>query len=148
MGLDSFTINSDGTIERGERIEPVLWNILEVGSHRKSLLAAYRAQRKCFKLAKTERDIDYKEYVERLQPDHYPKEFKKSELGRRLFTLFILTGVALCLGSLLFICGIVMDFYDEGLVIGHIGITLLILAGFGIWRIISLVKKTKELNNV
>lgn len=148
MGSDSFTIHSDGVIERGNELEPILLNILEVGSHRMDPLSAYKAQRKCFKIAKKEREMDYKEYVERLQLDHYPSEFKKAELGRRLFILLYLTSFVLLFGLLLFAIGIDWGFDDDGLGIGLIGLLLLTLAGLGIWRMAILVKKIKEPYNV
>ena len=42
MGVDSFTIHTDGVIERGQEMEPILLNIIEVGSHKKNILAAYK----------------------------------------------------------------------------------------------------------
>ena len=99
MGVDSFTIHTDGVIERGQEMEPILLNIIEVGSHKKNILAAYKAQRKCFKISKKTRAVDYKEYIERLQLDHYPKEFEKSELGRRIVILIWVAAI----GSIVFL---------------------------------------------
>ena len=148
MGVDSFTIHTDGVIERGNELEPVLLNILEVGSHRMSPLSAYKAQRKCYKIAKKEREMDYKEYVERLQLDHYPGEFKKAELGRRLVVLLYLTIFVLLFGLYFFAIGIDWEFEDEGLGIGLLGLFLLILAGLGIWRMAVFVKRIRDLKNV
>ena len=145
MGTDSFTIHPDGVIERGNELEPILLNILEVGSHKISAFAAYKAQKKCFKLAKKEREIDYKEYVERLQLDHYPKEFKKSELGRRLVFLLWIVIPILLLGIVFFVMGVILEFDTDGLVPGLIGIVLLLLSGLGIWRAAILIKRIKRM---
>lgn len=145
MGVDNFTIHTDGVIERGQELEPVILNILEVGSHKMSPLAAYKAQRKCFKIAKKEREIDYKEYVERLQLDNYSTEFKKSEIGRRLYYYLWGTCVILLIGLLLFGIWAIDDFshYEQG--IGLFGLFLLVISGIGVWRVINLSKKIKEM---
>lgn len=144
MGVNNFTIHTDGVIERGHELDPVLLNILEVGSHKMSPLAAYKAQRKCFKIAKKEREIDYKEFVERLQLDHYPKEFKKAEYGRRIVVLSCFIIPFLLMGILFFGVGVDWGFDDDGLALGLFGILFIILSGLGIWRVIKLVKRIKK----
>ena len=144
MGVDSFTIHTDGVIERGQDLESVLLNILEVGSHKMSVLSAYKAQRKCFKIAKKEREIDYKEFVERLQLDHYPNEFKKAEYGRRLVIFICMISPLLLIGIILIGVGIDWEFEEEGLAFGLLGILFILLSGFGIWRVVNLVKRIKK----
>lgn len=143
MGVDSFTIHTDGVIERGNELETVLLNILEVGSHRMSPLAAYKAQRKCFKIAKNEREIDFKEYVERLQLDHYPVEFKKAEYGRRIVVLSYLIILFLLMGICFFWMGIEWG-RNGGLEFRLFGILFIILSSLGIWRVVNLVKRIKK----
>ena len=142
MGVDSFTIHTDGVIERGNELETVLLNILEVGSHRMSPLAAYKAQRKCFKIAKNEREIDFKEYVERLQLDHYPVEFKKAEYGRRIVVLSYLIIPFLLMG--IFFFGMGIEWGRDGLEFRLFGILFIILSSLGIWRVVNLVKRIKK----
>jgi len=142
MGTDSFTIHPDGVIERGNELEPVLLNILEVGSHRMSPLAAYKARQKCYKIAKKERKIDFKEFVERLQLDHYPKEFRKAEYGNRIHVLIYMIVPSIFLGLFLFTLGVVWGI-DDALVLVLLGFLFLVLSGLGIWRVIKLVKRIK-----
>lgn len=142
MGADSFTIHTDGVIERGKELEPVLLNILEVGSHKMSPLAALKAQRKCFKIAKKERTIDYREYVERLQLVHYALEFKKAEIGRRL-SFFISASCCFLLPGL--ICSLLWV-NDDALDLGLVGIALLIISGLCIWKSVRLIKKINSLS--
>lgn len=152
MGVDNFTIHTDGVIERGQDLQPVIYNILEVGSHKISPLAAYKAQRKCFEIAKKEREIDYKEYVERLQLDHFPMEFKKCEYGRRIIILLFLLIPSLILGISSFAVGVafVVDYgFDdsESITYGLIGIFFLVLSCLEIRRITNLVKRIKSYND-
>lgn len=144
MGVDSFTIHTDGVIERGQDLESVLLNILEVGSHKMSVLSAYKAQRKCFKLAKKSRSEDYKEYVERLQLDHYPGEFKKSELGKRLSLYLWAVPFFFAATCLFFILGVdwAFDGSDAAWCV-PIFITNLLLTGLCIWRIIIHIKRIR-----
>lgn len=91
-------------------LDATLLNIIRVGANKENLLAAYRAQKKCYKICKkmTKR-IDYREYVQGLQLDNYPAEFRKAELGRSyrkqfwwLLLLIPTFGSALLLAPLFF----------------------------------------------
>lgn len=81
---EEFVIKTDGTIERKScELDAILLNIIRIGANKDDVLAAYRAQKKCYKICKkTTRRIDYREYVQCLQLDNFPIEFKKAELGR------------------------------------------------------------------
>ena len=147
MGIDSFTIHSDGVIERGNDLEPTLLNILEVGSHKIGVLSSYKAQRKCFKLAIKSRSEDYREYVERLQLDHYPNEFKKSEFGRRLSCYLWILPFLFIITSCFFILCIEDYFYgSDGAWSIPVFVILIILTALCVWRIINLIKRIRKLN--
>lgn len=82
---EEFSVKNDGTIVRTpESMDARILNIIRIGANKTNLLAAYKAQKKCFKICKQQTQrIDYKEYVECLQLDNYRDEFKKAELGRK-----------------------------------------------------------------
>ena len=91
MGINSNNINGnyaiaeDGTIKRPySELDTAMLNIIRVGANKDDILAAYKARKKCYQLCKerTKRP-DYKEYVETLQLDNFPNEFKKAELGKK-----------------------------------------------------------------
>lgn len=85
MGDNRYIIDGDGTITRTvSDLDSTILSILRVGANRTNVLAAYKARKKCYKICKKCLGrIDYKEYVECLQLDHYPNEFKKAELGEQ-----------------------------------------------------------------
>ena len=113
MGYGDFKIHSDGVIERSvEKLESTILNVIEIWSERNEPLAALKAQRKCYKIAKKERKYDYKEYVWRLQKDHYPNEYKRSELGRHYACLQYLCSFLLFLGIICTIVVFVMIYQD------------------------------------
>lgn len=109
--IDNEPLRSDGTPERiPNELDATLLNIIRVGANKTDLLAAYRAQKKCYKICKkmTGR-VDYREYVQGLQLDNYPAEFRKAELGRSyrkqfwwLLLLIPTYGSALLLAPLFF----------------------------------------------
>lgn len=86
MGYDGFKIEDDGTVTRTmSDLDSMLLNITRASAAKSNVLAAYRARKKCYKICKKKshgRD-DYKEYVDCLQLDHFPAEFKKAELGKQ-----------------------------------------------------------------
>ena len=146
MGYDNYKIHSDGVIEReDDKLEAMLLNIIEVGSHKMNPLGAFLAQRKCFKIAKNERKLDYKEYVERLQLDHYPIEFKRSELGRRLCIIFPFA-ILFSASSIVFLILSITTCFDE-CALYFIAIASFILAFFMIRLINKQNNKIKELKN-
>ncbi|MDR1055746.1 MAG: serine/threonine protein kinase [Prevotellaceae bacterium] len=62
----------------------MLLNIIRVAASKQSILAARKAQKKCFKICKKQgKRIDYKEHVQGLQLDFFPNEFLKSELAKK-----------------------------------------------------------------
>lgn len=88
--IKAFTISRDGTIERTAgapvtqetEYDQMCLNIIRVGSNYDSILGAYKARKKCYKIAKDfEKRFDYKEHVQQLQLDYFPSEFKKSLIG-------------------------------------------------------------------
>ncbi len=108
---EEFIVKTDGTIERkSNELDAILLNIIRIGANKDNILAAYRAQKKCYKICKKEtKRVDYREYVQGLQLDNFPSEFKKAELGRSyvnqywwLLLLIPTFGVALLLLPLFF----------------------------------------------
>lgn len=85
MGDNRYIIDEDGTITRTiSDLDSIILNILRVNASKTNILAAYKARKKCYKICKKILGrVDYKEYVEGLQLDHYPIEFTKAELGQR-----------------------------------------------------------------
>lgn len=57
-------------------------SIIRVGAEYETILASYKARKKCYKLTKKLGNVkDYKLHVQQLQLDNYPSEFKKSLVG-------------------------------------------------------------------
>lgn len=81
---EEFIVKTDGTIERkSSELDATLLNIIRIGANKDNILAAYRSQKKCYRICKKEtKRVDYREYVQGLQLDNFPIEFKKAELGR------------------------------------------------------------------
>ena len=69
-------------------IDGALLHIIEEASHEDSILAAYKAQKRCCQICKTYHP-DYKKYVEHLQLQKYPSEYHKSLIGQSFRRLLI-----------------------------------------------------------
>lgn len=101
MGMNSkikenFVVAEDGTIKRPSDLEASILNIIRVAASKDNLLAAYDAQKRCYKLCKKAGRLDFRDYVETLQLDNYPLELKKAEYGRRYVRLlWWLSGTAI-----------------------------------------------------
>ena len=87
-----------------DKIDAAVLNIIRVGSNKENVLASYIARKKCYEICKEEtKRSDYKEYVETLQLDYFPNEFKKAELGKSYaksllgVIITIVLGVFLCM---------------------------------------------------
>lgn len=90
MGQEAnyYTIADDGSIEKkvsgkvSDKCEQMCLNTIRIGAQRNSIMAAYNARKKCYEIAKQHgHGLDFEEYVQGLQLDHYPVEFKKAEIG-------------------------------------------------------------------
>lgn len=79
-------------------IDTRILEIIEQNSYSKRILAAYEARKYANSLCKNwfgKSKKNYKEYVEMLIVQHYPKELDKANLGRKyLFWLWL--SIALC----------------------------------------------------
>lgn len=84
---ENFVVAEDGTIKRPSDLEASILNIIRVAASKDNLLAAYDAQKRCYKLCKKAGRLDFRDYVETLQLDNYPLELKKAEYGRRYVRL-------------------------------------------------------------
>lgn len=146
MGSGNYKIHKDGVIERGDEQEKVLLNILEVGSHKIGVFAAYKAMRKCIKIAKLTRKYDYKEYVERLQLDNYPNDFKKAEIGQKIVMYLYCLPISLGGACLFLILGLDWAFSgsDAGWCV-PLTIIFFILLGLNIRYIIKDIKNLKSI---
>lgn len=104
----NYAIAEDGTIKRSySDLDTAMLNIIRVGANKDDILAAYKARKKCYQLCKeSAKRPDYKEYVETLQLDNFPNEFKKADYGKRYVRLFwsSLIPVVLSICSMLFGC--------------------------------------------
>lgn len=57
-------------------------SIIRVGAEYETILASYKARKKCYELTKKSGSVkDYKLHVQQLQLDNFPSEFKKSLVG-------------------------------------------------------------------
>lgn len=136
---EKIIIEDDGTIIRnGENNRDILLNIMRVGANKSSLLAAYKARRKCYKIVKesTER-ADYKEYVEGIMLDNYPNEFKKAELGKP----FIIYLVVFLLSTIVFLFCLYINLLARANVSpGEVMVILLIISIISGLKTLSIIK--------
>jgi len=147
MDSSYYQIHPNIDIGCNDEQTKVLLNILEVGSQKMGILASYKAQRKCFKIAKKTRINDYKEYVERMQLEFYPREFKKTELGRRI--VMLLCGLPFSLGGtcvflVLGACGAFASKYDSKWCVPLFMFFLVVLV-IHIWIILKNSKEIKAI---
>lgn len=111
---EKIIIEDDGTIIRNDgNSRDILLNIMRVGANKQSLLAAYKARKKCYEIVKeSTKRVDYKEYVESIMLDNYPNEFKKAELGLP----FLIYLVIFLLSTIVFLFCLFNDIFE------HVGI--------------------------
>lgn len=90
-------------------------NIIRVASQKDNVLAALNARRECYKICKKETQRnDYRAYVEALQLDYFPKEFKKAEYGQtyEMYLSFLIVSM------MVFIMGVILlpvsAIFDDG----------------------------------
>lgn len=132
MGTN-FSINNSGEIVRdgANGWEQTLIDVIRVGAAKEDILAAYKAQKRCYKLCKEfSPRPDYKEVVERLQLDHYPIELKKAEIGKRYVATYwwIVASIVLGCGSLVMAIGILYDAIESTYFMAELCWGLLLLA--------------------
>lgn len=99
--LSSFSKKYDSG-GNNEDVDNKILDIIKQNSFSVRPLAAYEARKYANNICKEsfgKNKKNYREYVEMLMVQHYPKELEKSNLGRQ-FTIWMYTSIALC------VCGI------------------------------------------
>ncbi len=87
----NFKINEYAEIIRDDELDKILMNVIRVGANKYTILAAYKARKRCYKICKRKTHrLDYREYVEGLQLDKFPVEFKKAEFGKSYLNIWYL----------------------------------------------------------
>lgn len=124
-------------------------NIIRVGSEYNSILASYKARKKCYKISRDlGKHYDYKEYIQQMQLDYFPKEFKKSLIGES-FLKWIIWCV---IGLVIFISSAIYGWsefpYQSALLGLAIPATVLSIAcvGLMIWQGMKKSKEIQEIN--
>jgi len=122
---ENFAITEDGTIKRPYDLEASILNIIRVAASKDNLLAAYDARKSCYKLCKRAGCPNPINYVETLQLDNYPLEFKKAEYGRRYVRSlwWLIVTAILSVGGFILGIATIVD-WDEV----FIGVLLIVIA--------------------
>ena len=154
---ESFTVAEDGTIKRSsDELDTAMLNIIRVGASKDDILAAYKARKKCYQLCKDKANrSDDMDYVETLQLDNFPNEFKKADYGKQYVIRRNLWLSLLIISTISIIVGVIMHIDNDPTNIEHyIGSWLYICGGaiFFIstiiyFKMISIARKIKQLIN-
>lgn len=126
-------------------------NIIRVASQKDDVLAAFYARHECYRICKKETQRnDYGAYVEALQLDYFPKEFKKAEYGKTYNCLtagLLLTVFAIIICVIIFICDYYTGFIhvDYFWIAYFIILTLMVSLIFFAVRMHEIAKCIKEL---
>lgn len=116
-------------------------NIIRVASQKDNVMAALNARLECYKICEKETQRnDYRAYVEALQLDYFPKEFKKAEYGKTfgIYYNILISSIAIFIIALMiFTIGAIFD--DGVAMLVSVFMMLFLLGGV----IISENKKNK-----